>query len=301
MNFKQLEYFSAVAEAKSISRAARALHVAQPPISRQITLLEEELGVRLFLRSNKGVELTEAGQSLYQQSQHMFQNLRMMADNVRDVSAGLRGHLKIGIIYSDISAVLGTLKAYQAAYPHVELYIRLGTPDDLLADLNKGNLHVLFLRSSTEVSSGLREWVLGEDPLELVMTEALDPAPGQDEVPLEALQGAPMCLLRGDDLWAYSSQLLSECQKHGVTLNTVCRCYDSPMAMQLVQAGIGISYQPRSIVDTLPNSGIYTKPIRGFSIKSYPTLVWSGDLYYASCVRRFLEMFGIPAEKRTEQ
>ena len=74
MNFKQLEYFSAVAEAKSISKAARALHVAQPPISRQLSMLEDELGVCLFLRNNKGVELTEAGRSLYQQSQHMFDN-----------------------------------------------------------------------------------------------------------------------------------------------------------------------------------------------------------------------------------
>ena len=72
MNFKQLEYFSAVAEAKSFSGAARILHVAQPPISRQISMLEDELGVCLFLRTNKGVELTEAGRSLYQQSQHVF-------------------------------------------------------------------------------------------------------------------------------------------------------------------------------------------------------------------------------------
>ena len=61
MNFKQLEYFVAVAEAKSISKAARKLHVAQPPISRQIAMLEDELKVCLFLRTNKGVELTEAG------------------------------------------------------------------------------------------------------------------------------------------------------------------------------------------------------------------------------------------------
>ena len=58
MNFKQLEYFVAVAEAKSISKAARKLHVAQPPISRQIAMLEDELKVCLFLRTNKGVELT---------------------------------------------------------------------------------------------------------------------------------------------------------------------------------------------------------------------------------------------------
>ena len=66
MNFKQLEYFSAVAEAGSISGASRTLHVAQPPISRQLALLEDELGVTLFRRTNKGVELTAAGQCLYQ-------------------------------------------------------------------------------------------------------------------------------------------------------------------------------------------------------------------------------------------
>jgi len=80
MNLKQLEYFSAVAEAKSISLAARNLHVAQPPISRQLALLEDELGVCLFLRTNKGVELTEAGRSLYRQSQNLFQDMRMIAE-----------------------------------------------------------------------------------------------------------------------------------------------------------------------------------------------------------------------------
>ena len=58
MNFKQLEYFAAVADEGSISGAARELHVAQPPVSRQLALLEDELGVTLFLRTNKGVELT---------------------------------------------------------------------------------------------------------------------------------------------------------------------------------------------------------------------------------------------------
>ena len=93
MNFKQLEYFAAVAEARSISGASRELHVAQPPISRQLALLEDELGVTLFLRNNKGVELTEAGRRLYEHSRQMFQSLRSMAENVREVDAGVRGQL----------------------------------------------------------------------------------------------------------------------------------------------------------------------------------------------------------------
>ena len=298
MNLKQLEYFSAVAEAKSISLAARNLHVAQPPISRQLALLEDELGVCLFLRTNKGVELTEAGRSLYRQSQNLFQDMRMIVDSVRDIYAGMRGLLKIGMIYSNISIALQYLKEFRAQYPQVELYVRLGSPGDLLEDLNKGDLHLLFLRSSSERGSGLHERILGEDPLELVMIRDLDPAPDQASVPLEALKGVPMCLLRSDDLWGYSNYLIKECQRQGFTPNTTFRCYDTPMAMQLVQAGFGVSYLPRSIVETQPHLGLYTKPIQGISVLSYPTLVWSSNLYYASCVKRFLAMFeGEDAEK----
>lgn len=298
MNLKQLEYFSAVAEAKSISLAARNLHVAQPPISRQLALLEDELGVCLFLRTNKGVELTEAGRSLYRQSQNLFQDMRMIVDSVRDINAGMRGLLKIGMIYSNISIALQYLKEFRAQYPQVELYVRLGSPGDLLEDLNKGDLHLLFLRSSSERGSGLHERILGKDPLELVMIRDLDPAPDQASVPLEALKGVPMCLLRSDDLWGYSNYLIKECQRQGFTPNTTFRCYDTPMAMQLVQAGFGVSYLPRSIVETQPHLGLYTKPIQGISVLSYPTLVWSSNLYYASCVKRFLAMFeGEDAEK----
>ena len=301
MNFRQLEYFAAVAEAKSISRASRELHVAQPPISRQLAMLEDELGVCLFLRNNKGIELTEAGRLLYQQCEQMFQSLRMMADSVRDVDAGMRGQVKLGVIYSDIPVVMEHWKAYHRLYPQVELYIRMGTPDDLLDDLSRGKLHALYLRSQSEEPSGLREKILGEDRLELVMNGQTDPAPGQDSVPIQALEGVPMCLLRSDDLWGYSNHLRNQCQRAGFSLNVVCQCYDTPMAMQLVQAGFGVSYLPRSIVQTLPtDSGVYSKPVQGLTARSYPVLVWADNLYYAACVKRYLALVGGVGESGEE-
>jgi len=291
MNFKQFEYFLTVAEAQSISKAARTLHVSQPPISRQIALLEDELGVSLFQRSNKGVKLTEAGRSLYRQGQYMFQNFQMMVDNVRNVNRGFRGLLKIGTIYSNTPIVIEYLRRYHTEYPQVELYVRMGSPQDLLDDLNKGNLHVLFLRSFTEEVSDPNEQIIGEDPLELVMRRELDPAPGQESVPVEALEGVPMCLLRSDDMWGYSSALVQECQRRGFSLNVVCQCYDTPMVMQLVQAGFGISCLPRSIVATQPGSGICSKPIQGMTTRSYPVLISNGSSCYANCVKQFLAMF----------
>ena len=290
MNFKQLEYFSAVAEAKSISGAARELHVAQPPISRQLALLEDELGVTLFLRTNKGVELTEAGRCLYQHSRQMFQSLRTMADSVRDVDAGVRGELKLGIIYSNMQIATSLMQEYHKKYPQVELYVRMGSPGDLLDDLSRGELHVLFLRSQSERSYGLRERVLGEDPLELVMRAETDPAPGQAAVPIQSLRDVPMCLLRSDDLWGYSRDLIDECRRAGFAPNVACHCYDTPMEMQMVQAGFGVGFLPRSIVEAHPGSPVYTKPVLEFAAKSYPILVWEDDPYQSGCVKRFLEL-----------
>lgn len=301
MNFKQLEYFSAVAEAGSISGASRELHVAQPPISRQLALLEDELGVTLFLRNNKGIVLTEAGRCIYQQSQQMFQSLRAMADSVRDISAGVRGYLKVGIIYSNVQIATSLLKKYHKRFPQVELYVRMGSPGDLLEDLEQGELHVLFLRSRSERTYGLQELVLGEDPLELVMCPENDPAPGQGQVPIQALRDVPMCLLRSDDLWGYSQDLLKECRRAGFSPNVACHCYDTPMEMQMVQAGFGVGFLPKSIAAAHPGSPVYTKPVLEFSAKSCPILVWKDSPYQEGCVSRFLELAETEPDKERDR
>ena len=163
MKLRQLEYFCAVAEEKSISAAARELHVAQPPISRQIAQLEEELGVQLFLRGSKGMSLTDAGQSLYQQTQQIFQDIRRVEDSVRSVGTGMSGRIKLGVIYSAMSYALHYINEYHSRYPQVELFIRVGSPQELIESLNRGELHALFLRTAAREPSGLQERILGEE------------------------------------------------------------------------------------------------------------------------------------------
>lgn len=287
MTIRQLEYFCAVAEEKSVSAAARRLHVAQPPISRQIGLLEQELGVALFRRGNKGMLLTDAGQSLYQQGRQYIADMERLAEHVRALGAGVRGTIRVGLVYSTVSYALPFIRAYHAAYPQVELYIRLGSPQDLITDLNRGELHALFLRGNARETVGLHERILGEDALKMIMTAGSDPAPGLDVVPIETLRSVPMCLLRSDDLWGYNEALVRECQRNGFSPNIVCQCYDTPMAMQLVQSGFGVSFLPESVIETLPHSGVYAKSVRGLREKSYATLVWSENSYQSGSVELF--------------
>ena len=250
MTIRQLEYFCATAEEGSVSAAARKLHVAQPPISRQIALLEEEFGTALFRRGNKGMKLTEAGEGLYQQGRQYIADMAQLTEQVRSLGAGVRGMVRVGTLYSTIPYALPYLQAFRDAYPQVELYIRMGSPQDLLADLNLGALHALFLRAGVRESLSLGGRILGNDELKLIVTAASDPAPDLAIIPLDRLRDVPMCLLRSDDMWGYNESLVKECQRSGFSPRIVCQCYDTPMAMQLVQSGFGVSFLPESIVKT---------------------------------------------------
>ena len=287
MTIRQLEYFCAVVEEGSVSAAARRLHVAQPPISRQIAMLERELDAQLFRRGNKGMLLTDAGQSLYQQGQAYLSDIERLAEHVRALGVGVRGVVRVGMLYSTVPYALPHIRAYHDAYPQVELSIRVGSPQDLLTDLNRGALNVLFLRSGTTATIGLRERVLHEDAVKLIVTRATDPAPELDEIPIERLRDVPMCLLRSDDLWGYSETLRKECQRCGFSPNIVCQCSDTPMSMQLVQSGFGVSFLPESIVNTLPHAGIYAKGVAGLAERSYVVLTWSENSYHSASVELF--------------
>lgn len=289
MTLKQLEFFRAVAEDKSILKAARKMNMAQPPVSRQIELLEEELGAKLFFRSNRGVQLTEAGEAFYKQLDSVFDSLEALKDSVSLPGSAVTGTVRIGILYSSVSQALERIERYHAAYPAVQLYLQLGTPTVLQELLEAGELDILFTRGNYDVNTS-RQIPLGEDPLELIMIGDTDPAPELETVPIQRLEKRPLCLLRMNDLSGYNDYLLAECRKQGVSPNVVCQCYDTPMAMQMVQAGFGISFLPRSILSTHPNSGIYSKPVEGINVLSSPVLLRNNTHYEPRAVQLFVDL-----------
>lgn len=301
MTLKQLEYFCAVAQSRNISQASRQVFVAQPSLSRQISLLEEELGVPLLNRTNRGIELTAAGQRLYQHSLDLFSDIQRIREDIQGSDSGLRGHLSVGSVYSNMPLLTQKLRLFRQMYPEIHIYVRLGSPEELIEDLRQHRLHLLLLRKSGADLSEFNVQTLREDPLELITSRQLDPAPELTEVPLQALRGAPMCMLRADDAWGYGEYLSGRCQQAGFDLNVVCQCYDTPMIMQLVQAGIGSSFQPRSIAQTLQNPGVYAKPVQGLRVASYPCLVWQAGGYVSACIRSFLPLFEAENESGDER
>ena len=136
MELRQLRYFIAIAEEGNFSRAARRLHVSQPPLSTQIKSLEDELGVRLLERSNRGVSLTAAGSVFFEETRAVLARLEHARSKVRRADRGDIGMLSIGFVsIADYGILPPALKSFRTSFPLVEVQLHELTTDAQIREL----------------------------------------------------------------------------------------------------------------------------------------------------------------------
>ena len=148
MNLRQLEMFQAIVEAGSFTKAGEKLYVSQSAISRQIGLLEEELGDRLFMRVSKRVTLTPAGEILIKYSNKLFRDLKDTVLEIAETNELTRGYLRIGGVMSVCTYLLPRVLArYKALHPQVELSVITGSSEKIIQKIltNQVDLGVLTL------------------------------------------------------------------------------------------------------------------------------------------------------------
>lgn len=142
MNLRQLGYFLKIAELRNFTHAANALFVSQPALSRQMRQLEEELGTALFIRSERGVKLTEAGDLLRQRSPAILSDIAQLRNELQSVySQAPSGSLAIGMGMS-VRGILTVplITQYRKQYPDVSLHVREGITSPLIEDVKLGVL-----------------------------------------------------------------------------------------------------------------------------------------------------------------
>src|ERR1700745_2221418 len=109
IELRHLRYFIAVAEELHFSRAAKRLHIAQPPLSQQIRRLEQHIGHSLFNRNSRTVTLTQAGETLFERARHILKQIEEDVETVRKVGRGEMGSLTVGFIGSAMLTILPAL------------------------------------------------------------------------------------------------------------------------------------------------------------------------------------------------
>src|SRR5690625_560482 len=118
MDIRQLRYFLAIAKEGQITRAAKTLNMEQPPLSRQLKLMEQELGVTLFERTGRELKLTEEGRVLQKKAKSIIHQLNDAMTEIQEINQGVRGTLSIGSVFSCVSLLPEKIKHFREMYPH---------------------------------------------------------------------------------------------------------------------------------------------------------------------------------------
>jgi DNA-binding transcriptional LysR family regulator len=166
MELRQLRQFITLAETLNFRAAAERLHMAQPPLSVSIRKLEEEIGARLFERSKRGVELTEAGRAALGDARKALLHAVETARAARSTAHGLDGRLRIGFVgTAKYALVPHLLPVFRQQYPEVSLEVREGNNGTLIQAINSHALDIAIVRYPTTWPDPIRHEIVEDDEL----------------------------------------------------------------------------------------------------------------------------------------
>jgi DNA-binding transcriptional LysR family regulator len=260
MELRHLRYFLAVAEELHFGHAAERVHIAQPPLSQQIRKLEQELGVTLFKRTKRRVELTPAGRAFAVDVRRVFAQTERAVHTVQRAARGESGELSIGFVPSaDLDLLPRVLRAWRPRFPHVELELRSLLPAAQIEALLDDRIQVAFLRLPVADERGLVIEPIQREPLLAALPRGHRLA-RQARVRLSDLAGETMILFPRDVAPEYYDVFISACRRAGFTPKVL-----HPGSMQtnlgLVSAGLGVALMPASI-QKLRREGVVYRPLR---------------------------------------
>jgi DNA-binding transcriptional LysR family regulator len=247
LTLQQLTYFLAAVEHGSFSAAAKALHMAQPSMSDQIRRLEAELGVSLFARAGRRLELTEAGRLLRPQAERTLAAAHEAAESVREVRDVTGGTVAFGTFGSAHHYLLGGLvQEFRARHPGVRVRV-LGQNSVEVADaVRDGHLEAGLVvlpvdDRGLDVRPAMREEIL---------YVSAEPRHVEEPMTIERLAGAPLILY--DARWGSNDptrrQLAERAQRAGVKLEPEIEVEYITAALDLAARGLGDTLAPRSII-----------------------------------------------------
>ena len=270
MELRQLKYFIAVAEELNFGRAAGRLYLSQPALSQQIGKLEEDLEVKLFHRTRRQVELTEAGQALLEGARQALVQIEQTVRTVREVGGAGSSRLKVGFPeYANHTAVAEILRTFQKRHPDVELeqheWFLLQHTHQLVGKLHNGALDVGFLLLPVDDDALAYEHVLR---IEIVAAIPEDhPLAAEREVPMQALADERLILFSRRFHPLHYDHVVECCREAGFVPNIVQKyepqVYSGPTTYRMVAsgAGIGIVVPPLVIASRPP--GVVFRPLSG--------------------------------------
>jgi DNA-binding transcriptional LysR family regulator len=246
----QLRYFVAVAERLHFGRAAAALNISQPPLSRAIRALEERLGVALFVRTRRRVELTPEGARFLDEARRLIGQLERSVLELRGLASGEQGRLRIGFVsLADYGVLPGLLKAYKAARPRVTLALREMLSPEQAAALAAGELDFGLLLPPVAEAAGLDHIVVQRERFVVALPSRHRLARGRGKLAMTALAGDPFVMVPREIAPGLYDIVTGLAARAGVSLNVAQEAIQMQTVVSLVSSGLGVAIVPGSIAN----------------------------------------------------
>jgi DNA-binding transcriptional LysR family regulator len=276
MELRHLRYFVAVAEELHFGRAAQRLKIAQPPLSQQIQKLERELGVALFTRSRRSVQLTDAGQALLPEAQRILASTEAAADLARRAGAGEIGRLNIGLVSSALYGLLPRfLRRLYADAPGLRVTLRDLPTDHIIDALGQRSLDLGFTRGPFRDPSILT-LKLSDDPF-IVAFPADHPLAQDGPLDIAALEKETILSFPRELRPEIYDAIVAVCQRAG--FSPILEEQDvapHQVVLALVAAGRGVGLVPESY-KSLAFPGVSYRPLLNTPISMNVMLAWHRD------------------------
>jgi DNA-binding transcriptional LysR family regulator len=245
MELRHLKYFLAVAEELSFTKAAEKLFISQPPLSRQIAELEEEIQARLFTRNNKKVALTEAGKYFKNEVTALFQNLEGITAKTKKIAENVSGEFRIAYISSIYSAVISDLiKHLKEQFPYVNFKLFEVSTTKQISALEQGKIDLGIIRSPVK-SPKIKSQLWFQDGFSVVYNKNLIQIKSEKDIP--DLKEETFVFFNKDYAPHYHEVLLELCAFYGFEPQVVHESNNINSIVQLVKNGLGVSIVPSNI------------------------------------------------------
>lgn len=246
IDIRQMRYFVVLAETLHFGRAAERLHLSQPPLSRQVAALEQELGVRLLERHSRHATLTRAGERFLADARAVLAAFDQACRNAGLTDRGELGELAVGFMMHAAYTVLpGLAKRYMAAYPQVRVTLREVIPSSLAADVLSGRFDAGIMFFPGPIG-GLETRAIYRETLCLAM-HATHPLAGRTLIGARDLEGEPLIAAPADVAPTLREAIVGYCRLGGFVPTVRLETQLQQTIVSLVGENLGVALVPGSM------------------------------------------------------
>jgi DNA-binding transcriptional LysR family regulator len=245
---REMRYFMTVAERLHFGRAAESLHISQPPLSRAIRALEQRLGVPLFARSRRRVELTAEGTRFLEEARRIIAQLERSVLELRGIASGEQGRLRIGFVsLADYGVLPGLLKGFKTARPGVTLALREMLSPEQAAALGAGELDFGLLLPPVDGAAHLEHLVVQRERFVAALPSRHRLARESGRLAMSELAGEPFVMVPRQIAPGLYDIVRGLAARAGIPLNVAQEAIQMQTVVSLVSSGLGVAIVPASI------------------------------------------------------